>query len=531
MSTGRLEVDYLSPLPPRRTGIAEYSMDLLPELSSRCDLRVIRLGDDEGTSEVEERWHPAPLTSIGEGGRLPLFQMGNNRNHELVYRTALTHPGVLTLHDLVLHHFHQERLLSTEDFDGYCHRLEMDHGWIGKAVAMPIRWTGYSAAAVFALPVHRELLLAQRGILVHSRWSAGVLAEELPEARVRAVPMGIPLPPPVDPERGRDFRRRHRLPLDVPLLGSFGFQTPIKRTEIAVRALARPELATAHLVVVGEVSPTLGLEGEARSLGVADRLHVLGYVPFEELEAAIAATDLCLNLRYPTAGETSASLLRVFALGCPAIVSDYAQFAELPDAFAIKVPLGVDEVEALAVRGGELLGDPQHLYRLGEAARRHVAVENSPAVAAAAVVAACEEWQQLPSPAGPEELGTAAAAPTSLTVWPMAEMVIQGPESGEPGERREVMVRLVNRGRSRWLAAERGTGGLALSVELLDEQGTDHLADAPWIPLARDVAPGASIEIPLRVRPPVGVSRLTASLEVLGWEGRGHVATETLQFQ
>jgi hypothetical protein len=112
----------------------------------------------------------------------------------------------------------------------------------------------------------------------------------------------------------------------------------------------------------------------------------------------------------------------------------------------------------------------------------------------------------------------------------MAEMTFQRPDSVRPGERTEVVVRLINRGRSRWLAAERGTGGLALSLELLDERGVNLLADLPWIPLGHDVRPGGSIEIPLRVRPPTRASRLTASLEVLGWEERGHVAAASLQF-
>ena len=68
----------------------------------------------------------------------------------------------------------------------------------------------------------------------------------------------------------------------------------------------------------------------AEELGVADRVHITGFLDFDEFAAAIAACDLCLNLRYPTAGETSAALLRTLALGRPTVVSDYAQFAELP---------------------------------------------------------------------------------------------------------------------------------------------------------------------------------------------------------
>ena len=500
-------------------------MDLLPELSARCDLRVIRLGEDIGSDVVEECWTPVPLQEIGAEGRLPLYQMGNNQNHLEVYRTAMSIPGVLTLHDLVLHHFHQERFLITEDLEGYRDRLRTDHGWIGEAVTRPIRWTGYSNAAVFALPAHRELLLRQRGILVHSSWSADVLREEIPEVRVRAVPMGIPLPAKVAPGRALEFRRQHGLPLEAPLLGSFGFQTPIKRTEVAIRALARPELSEAHLVVVGEASPSMNLEAEAREAGVFDRVHILGYVAFDELESAIAATDLCLNLRYPTAGETSASLLRVFALGCPAIVSDYAQFAELPETFAIKVPLGDSEVEALAQQVGQLLGSPDRLLRLGESARRFVEVENSPASAAQAVVDTCEEWKSL-DPPGDFVPSIAGGRATSLTVWPRVQLKVTGLESAwGDGEQRALEVSLENVGTSVCLAAESGVGGLALEVQFVDSNGRVLPSPAAWIPMGRDLVPEDSCLFPLELRRPIGEATLKIQVHVIGCARRGPVQT------
>src|SRR5262249_53580422 len=151
---------------------------------------------------------------------------------------------------------------------------------------------------------------------------------------------------------GAALRQRYGIPAGAAVLGSFGFQTPMKRTHVAVRALARPELATAHLLIAGEVSPHNDLEGLARKLGVADRVHLVGYVAYDELQGAIAASDLCLNLRYPSAGETSASLLRILAVGRPAIVNEYAQFRDLPADAAVEVPLAAGddpEIEADAM--------------------------------------------------------------------------------------------------------------------------------------------------------------------------------------
>src|SRR5262249_37177613 len=155
----------------------------------------------------------------------------------------------------------------------------------------------------------------------------------------------------------------------------FGFQTPIKRTALGAQALAAPGLERVHLLVVGEEAPGTGVLEAARRAGVAARVHVTGYLPFADFAAAVPAAGLCLNLRYPTAGETSASLLRVMAAGRAAVVSEYAQFAELPDAIAAKVPLGEGasgwdrEAAALGETLAVLLAEPGRLRAMGEAAR------------------------------------------------------------------------------------------------------------------------------------------------------------------
>jgi glycosyltransferase involved in cell wall biosynthesis len=497
-----LRLDYVSPLPPVRSGIADYSLDLLPALAAAADVRLIRLPDQPVDPGIASRWPMVPFEAAGEDGRLLLYQMGNNRYHEAVRDLALRRPGVLTLHDVVLHHLLLDLTLGRDEFDPYVEALERDHGWVGEAIARVKRWGLFGDSPIFALPAHRTLLRRQRGVLVHSEWAAGVVEEEAPGVRVRAIPMGVPLPPAVDPEAGRALRRRFGLPEDRPVLGSFGFQTPIKRTLAAIQALAAPGLEEVHLLIVGEVAPVLDLEGEARRAGVADRVHVMGFVPYEDFEAAIAAVDLCLNLRHPTAGETSASLLRVLAAGCPAIVSDYAQFADLPPEVALRVPLGDEEPIVLAALLRDLLAHPERLRQMGAAAREMVRTRHAPERSAAAVVEACREWEHLdpPGDAPPDE-----AAPSSAAWrWLEGEIAVEGADLPWPeGERRRLRIHLRNRGFSRWLAGERGTGGIAVAVQLL-AAGRDLLAHRPWLPLQQDLPPGAEAVLETEVRRPAG---------------------------
>jgi len=511
-----MRIDYVSPLPPARTGIADYSADLLPHLGERCDLRLVALPGQAVSPLLAARW---PMVTPAELGneRLPLYQMGNNELHQPVWEAARRVPGVLVLHDLVLHHFLLGRTLGRvpRDFEGYREQLAADHGWIGELAAAPARWGFVGSVVQFALPARRSLLRTQRGVLVHSVWAVEELLGDDPELRVRQVPMAVPLPPPADAAAGRALRARLGIPEGAPVLGSFGFQTPMKRTHVAVRALARPELAAAHLLVAGEVSPIVDLVGVARKLGVADRVHVLGYVEFAELESAIAASDLCLNLRYPTAGETSASLLRILAVGRPAIVNEYAQFRDLPDAAVVKVPLSAStetsdpegEAAAMAGRLAELLAAPEALSRLGEAARAHVAREHDPARAAAAVVAACEELADAPPP-GPAPAREPQPRPP---FWKLAgQLEVEPLASWSPGERRTLRIRLRNTGEALWLGTFRGRGGTVLRVILAGDAGRIH-EEVPWMELPRDLGPGEEHTFELSLRRPLGAATLQVS--------------------
>ena len=514
--TERLAVDFVSPLPPVRSGIADYSADLLPHLEKLCDLRLVRLGGQPTSPEIAERWPLVEPERLGERGRLPLYQMGNNKFHDEVYDLAIERPGVLTLHDTVLHHFLIDRTVKLGDFDAYRGQLLRDHGWIGEAAAMPMRWPGGSGmAAQFALPAHRTLVSCQLGILTHSRWAEQWLREELGEVPVRSIPMGVPLGARADPAAGRAFRRRHGLPLDRPLLGSFGFQTPMKRTDVVISTLASPELEGVHLMVGGEVAPILELDKLAAAAGVSDRVHILGFLPFDEFEAAIAAADVCLNLRYPTAGETSASLLRILAIGRPAVVSDYAQSAELPDDGVIKIPVGDGESAVLARELAELLADPERLRQLGAAARRHVAEHHRPEASARAVVDACRALENEP----PRQLGVAEPAPPTSMAWKTlpGELEVDGAEAPWPeGERRRLRIRLANRSAARWLAGERLNGGVAIEVQVLVD-GRNLRADHRWIGLPVDLDPGEEFVFDFALRRPFGSVRLRVLPHVLGF--------------
>jgi hypothetical protein len=96
-------------------------------------------------------------------------------------------------------------------------------------------------------------------------------------------------------------------------------------------------------------------------------------------------------------------------------------------------------------------------------------------------------------------------APSSLAWGRLdGEMDVEGADLPWPeGERRTLRIRLRNRGFARWLAGERGPGGVAVVVKLF-AGGEDLLAHRRWLALPHDLAPGEEAVFETEVRRPPG---------------------------
>ena len=306
-----------TPLPPARSGIAHYSSMLLPALGQHVEL-------------------------VDSGEDVNVYQLGNNLHHEAMYRRALEVPGVAVLHDLVLHHLIVEITLARGDAAGYVDALRANHGQAGAAWAVG-RVNGlHSEMGNFLMPASIQVAQRSRAVIVHNRYAAERLRSFGVTTPIHVVPH--PYEPATYPPRDV-IRARLGIDRAARVIGLFGFLTSAKRSEVVLEAFARARAADSRLqlLVVGEPAPNIDAAGLA-----ADGVTFTGYVADEDFRDYYAAVDRLVNLRYPTAGETSGTLIRAFDAGKPVAVSDYAQFAELPDACVTKVPFGDGEVSALS---------------------------------------------------------------------------------------------------------------------------------------------------------------------------------------
>jgi glycosyltransferase involved in cell wall biosynthesis len=208
--------------------------------------------------------------------------------------------------------------------------------------------------------------------VVHNDFMAEAVREEVPGAVVMRVPMPATAAP-TDPRAVGALRARLGFRVDDVVVGSFGLLTPEKRVEPVGRAVARAAAADERIrwLLAGPVPDRARLDGVLDRLGMRERAVVTGRVPLADLSTHVDAADIVAHLRYPTARETSAALLRVLAQGRATIVSDLCQHADLPEDAVMRVDV-TDEEEGLVRAIERLAADPAGRARLGRAAARHV---------------------------------------------------------------------------------------------------------------------------------------------------------------
>lgn len=390
------ELVVFSPLPPSRSGIAAFTAELLPVLGRALRIVVVvASGRDvvgqpgaEVISEVEYR-RSAALREVPH-----LYQLGNNLDHAHVYRAALRVPGIVVLHDPVLHHLVEALTLGRGDAAGYESVMAANYGPAGRRLARLRRLGLFAPAQRYLLPLHGQVLDRAKGVIVHSRFAASRL--EAPESLpVRVVPLHLsPRIPALDGLSREAARQRLGLPEGVPVLLSLGHVTPAKQVDVVLRALSllRRQGLDFLYVIGGEPGPAVDLPPLIREAGLEDCVRVTGWLAEEAFLAHARAADLLLNLRFPVAGESSGPLVQALGMGLPALVYDFGPAAEFPDRIVAKLAFSPDPAPALAQAIAGLLADPAGLAARGREARDFLRRHCSPDIAAAAYLEAIRAW-------------------------------------------------------------------------------------------------------------------------------------------
>jgi len=341
----RMRIAWFSPFPPVRTGIAGRSAELVAALAAR-GFSVDRY-PEAAAHDFPWRHRQAPYDLV-------VYQFGNSSHHDYAWPYALRYPGLVVLHDTRLHHARAALLLRETRAADY--RAEL--AWSEPAVspdAAELAIAGFDSRLYYDWNMVRGLVASSRLTAVHGDAAREELIAALstpdrqpptsdlqpptsalrPAARIVSIRLGEgELVSREREARARaETRRRYDIAPDAIVFGSFGGMTPEKRLPqilAALRATLR-HTPNAHLLLAGARAAHYDVAAGIAALDLQRHVTVAGYLERDaDLTDHLAACDVSLNLRWPTARETSGPWLRALAAARPTIITDLVHLADVP---------------------------------------------------------------------------------------------------------------------------------------------------------------------------------------------------------
>lgn len=372
-------------MPPARTGVAVYSAELVAELRREHDIDVFE--DQPGTRSAHEfvwRHRTRPYD-------LAVYQVGNSSFHDFLWPYLFRFPGLAVLHDARLYHARAAALLRQQRPDDYRAEFAANHPETSPDLA-ELAVAQFDSHLYYRWPMTRLITRASRVTATHATLASRSLQDDSPGAKVESIRLGhgVRLSAERIASASAAVRARHAIPSEAVLFGVFGGLTPEKRLPQVLDAFAAllPYQPSARLLLAGSPAGHYDVTADVSRHGLATSVVLTGYVDHDAaFTEYIAACDVSINLRWPTAREMSGPWLRALAAGRATVISDLAHTAdvavvdprtwlpvhasssvsEAPEPVAVSIDVR-DEAHSLRLALRRLASDPELRARLGRAA-------------------------------------------------------------------------------------------------------------------------------------------------------------------
>jgi glycosyltransferase involved in cell wall biosynthesis len=329
-----MRLAWFSPMPPVPSGVATVSAELIAALGR--DHQIDVYCDDGPLARAPEtqsahnfvwrhRLQPYDLT---------VYQVGNSSHHDYMWPYLFRYPGLVVLHDAHLHHARAAALLRTKRAGDYRTEFAANEPDANPDVA-ELAIAGFDNYLYYSWPMRRLVIEASRLTAVHTEALASALRRESPGSVVTSIRLGHGTLVHSDDahDRRARVRQQYGIPPDAIVFAVSGGLTPDKRIPQVLDAFAAilPYAPNAYLLLAGAPARHYDVTADVRRHGLDSRTTITGYLASDDdVTSHLAACDVSVNMRWPTAREMSGPWLRALAAGRPTIVTDLAHLADLP---------------------------------------------------------------------------------------------------------------------------------------------------------------------------------------------------------
>jgi glycosyltransferase involved in cell wall biosynthesis len=424
-SGSRPRLAYFSPLPPQRSGIADYSAELLPELARHYDIDVV-VTQSEVTSAAVTGNFPVRTVAWFEAHSQQfdrvLYHLGNSEFHMHMFDLVHRYPGTVVLHDFFLGNVAAHMEGTGYRSGGWANELYLAGGY--PAVAERFQTLPADDGVVWKYPCNLGPLNAAVGVIVHSEHSRQLAQTWYGEHSARnwsVIPLLRIASLPPDKAAAREALG---LSEDALVVCSFGLMGPTKLNDRLLSAWMNSSLATDQrcvLVFCGaneEGAYGAKLTRRIHDAALDGRVRITGWLDAPDFKQWLVAADIAVQLRTLSRGETSAAVLDCMNHGIATIVNANGAMSELPRTAVSMLP---DEFEesALVAALEDLCRCKTERERLGESARRWIRERHHPRRCAELYAQAIERSyaKAAPSPRLISALKALPDAPVNRLDW------------------------------------------------------------------------------------------------------------------
>ncbi|PYC22946.1 glycosyltransferase [Pseudomonas mosselii] len=397
----QLRLAYVSPLPPARSGISDYSAELLPELAAHYQIDVIVAQDSVSPLDAGINYTLRSVAWFEANAHLfdrVIYHFGNSTFHDHMFHLIEKIPGTVVLHDFFLSGVVANMEVHQGRAGFWTQALYHGHGY--QAVAERINGND-TADAVWKYSCNLRVLQQAEGIIVHSHYSIRLAQQWYGEnsgLKWAEIPL---LRTPRYPDARKRAEARSKLGFSEKdfVVCSYGLLGPSKLNDRLLEAWFDSELSddsNCHLIYVGQNSE--GAFGESllkriNTSACRERIKITGWADTDTFKSYLEAADAAVQLRTLSRGETSAAVLDCLNYGIATIVNANGSMSDIPDSSLIKLPdtfTNAELSQALTL----LRNDPVARQRIGGVGQELIHTLHSPRACAARYQQAIENFHK-----------------------------------------------------------------------------------------------------------------------------------------
>ena len=339
-------IAFFSPLPPRKSGIADYNASMIPFLSKfwEIDFFIDNYSCTEPylTSNYKIfSYEDFEVQNQIKNYDTIIYHFGNSDNHIYMFDMLNKHPGIVILHDVYLSgviYWMTARIGKLEEFVKeviYSHG-EKGQKLVEKAKKNLIPWD----KLIWDLQINKRVLDNSSHVIVHSNWDKNNILQLYPELdkKISVVPHFCRLS---FFENKEIYKTKLGFSSDQFLICTFGFVVPTKKIETILKQI-KSELSKKpnwKYVIVGDIEDRYAqiIKKMVDSYKISKNVVFTGFIDDKIYSDFLKACDIAIQLRKDIRGGGSGTISRALGAGIPTIISDMGPFSEFPDEVVIKL--------------------------------------------------------------------------------------------------------------------------------------------------------------------------------------------------